>query len=85
MIRPNNTSFRAGLVLLCLMALGACSTTESGHTGTNIVVGTAIGAVTGTAATVLTGGCIPCGAAIGGASGAGAGYIYDWANRVPGR
>jgi osmotically inducible lipoprotein OsmB len=80
-----NTSIRAGLAALCLMTLGACSTAESGHTENNIIIGTAVGATTGTVATVVTGGCIPCGAAIGGASGAGAGYVYDWLNRQPGR
>ena len=39
--------------------------------------GGAIGAVVGTVGTVITGGCIPCGTAIGGAVGVGAGYLID--------
>ena len=31
----------------------------------------------GAAAGAVTGGCVSCGAVIGGAAGAGAGYIYD--------
>jgi osmotically inducible lipoprotein OsmB len=41
------------------------------------VSGGAIGAGTGAAVSVLTGGCVACGAAVGGAVGAAGGYVYD--------
>ncbi|HVY13261.1 MAG TPA: hypothetical protein VHB73_06840 [Alphaproteobacteria bacterium] len=59
---------------LCLM-LGACS--DLNTTQQRVLSGGAIGAGVGTAATLVTGGCVACGAAIGGAVGAGAGYVYD--------
>ena len=64
---------RSGAVALCVLALTACS----GLTPTQqrTVTGGAIGATVGTVGTVMTGGCIACGAAIGGAVGAGAGYV----------
>lgn len=74
---------RAGMLAVCLLTLMGCDTL--GHTGSRIVGGSAIGAATGAVATVLTGGCIPCGAAIGAGAGAGAGYVFDRANRVAGR
>ena len=36
-----------------------------------------MGAGVGVVGTVLTGGCVYCGALIGGAVGAGGGYLYD--------
>ncbi|MFN7113318.1 MAG: hypothetical protein ACK4PK_03060 [Alphaproteobacteria bacterium] len=39
--------------------------------------GAGIGAGVGVVGTAVTGGCISCGAVIGGAAGAGAGYLYD--------
>jgi len=42
-----------------------------------ILSGGAIGAASGTAITVITGGCVACGAAVGGAVGAGVGYVVD--------
>lgn len=69
--------------VMCLLSLGGCSTFSTA--GERITVGTAVGATTGTVATVMTGGCIPCGAAIGAGAGAGAGYIYHFFNRQRGR
>lgn len=59
----------------CILLLSACS----GMTNTQqrTLSGAAIGAGVGTAGTAMTGGCVSCGAAIGAAAGAGAGYIYD--------
>jgi osmotically inducible lipoprotein OsmB len=57
------------------VALAGCSgmsTTEQ-----RVLSGGAIGAGVGVGATVLTGGCVACGAVIGGAAGAAGGYIYD--------
>lgn len=39
--------------------------------------GAGIGAGVGVVGTAMTGGCISCGAVIGGAVGAGSGYLYD--------
>ena len=60
---------------LLLPLLAGCSNLN--HTEQRVLSGAAIGAGTGAAATVLTGGCIGCGAAIGGAVGAGSGYVID--------
>jgi len=78
-----NKRFPGVLAILCLLALGACQSTSLA--GERIAVGTAVGATAGTVATVATGGCIPCGAAIGAGAGAGAGYVYHFFNRTPGR
>ena len=77
-----NTLLRVCAVL-GLLSLGACSGMST--SGQRILVGTAIGAAAGTAATVATAGCVPCGIAIGAGAGAGAGYIYHFFNRTPGR
>ena len=39
--------------------------------------GGAIGVASGTAITVITGGCVACGTAVGGAMGAGVGYVVN--------
>lgn len=62
-------------VMTCLLGLGACSDLNS--TEQRVLSGGAIGAVAGTVGTVIMGGCIPCGTAIGGAIGAGSGYLID--------
>lgn len=62
-------------VLLLALATAACS--GMNHTQQRVLSGAAIGAGVGAVGTALTGGCVPCGAAIGGAVGAGAGYVYD--------
>jgi osmotically inducible lipoprotein OsmB len=64
---------RPALILVGMMALTACS--GMSDTQQRTVSGGAIGATVGTVGTVMTGGCLPCGAAIGGAVGAGAGYV----------
>lgn len=61
--------------VLLLVMLSACS--DMNRTEQRVLSGGAIGAGTGAAVTVLTGGCVACGAAIGGAAGAAGGYIYD--------
>lgn len=63
----------AGIIgALALAGCSGMSTTEQ-----RVVTGGAIGAGVGVGATVLTGGCVACGAVIGGAAGAAGGYIYD--------
>jgi len=61
--------------VLGLIALTSCSgmNDTQQRTLTGASAGTAIGAV----GTVMTGGCVACGAAIGGAVGAAGGYVYD--------
>ncbi len=62
------------LVVLLAM-LSGCA--DMNHTEQRVVSGGAAGAAVGAVGTVLTGGCVACGAAIGGAVGAGAGYVID--------
>jgi osmotically inducible lipoprotein OsmB len=63
------------LAILCLVGLASCSgmNDTQQRTLSGGAAGTAIGAV----GTVMTGGCVACGAAIGGAVGAAGGYVYD--------
>lgn len=63
------------LVLGGGLMLGGCS--NMSNTQQRVLSGGAIGAGVGAIGTVLTGGCVSCGAAIGGAVGAGAGYLFD--------
>lgn len=57
------------------LALGGCTNMNS--TEQRTLSGGAIGATVGTIGTAITGGCVACGAALGGAVGAAGGYIYD--------
>jgi osmotically inducible lipoprotein OsmB len=66
---------RAGLLLAALLALTACDNLDQQQQ--RMLTGGAAGAAVGTVGTVMTGGCVPCGAAIGGAVGVGAGYVVD--------
>ncbi len=70
----------AGLLILSLAACSNMSETQQ-----RTLSGAGIGAGVGTAGTVLTGGCVSCGAAVGAAVGAGAGYIYDQNEKKNGR
>ena len=63
------------VVLAGAVTLGACENMNS--TQQRTLSGGAIGAAAGAAGTVITGGCVSCGAALGGAVGAGAGYLSD--------
>jgi len=74
-MKTATSSLRLGAVLVGLLALTACDNMSS--TEQRMVSGGAAGAVVGTVGTVVTGGCIPCGAAIGGVVGTGAGYVID--------
>jgi len=65
-----------GLAALCLLSLNACSNLSTMQQRT--LTGGAIGATAGAIGIAITGGCVACGAAIGGAVGAGAGYLYDY-------
>lgn len=63
------------VALVALLATTACSNMST--TQQRTVSGGAMGAGVGVVGTALTGGCIYCGALIGGAVGAGGGYLYD--------
>lgn len=63
------------LALLGAIGLGACS--NMNDTQQRTLTGGAGGAVAGTVIGAAAGGCIWCGTLVGGAIGAGAGYIYD--------
>jgi len=71
------------IAVICVTMLGGCETMS--RTGENMLTGGVIGAGAGAAVTALTGGCIPCGAAIGGGAGLGGGYVYTRLTRRPGR
>lgn len=66
---------RAAALAVLLVGLAACSNLS--ETQQRVVTGGAIGTAVGAAGTVMTGGCVACGAAIGGAVGAGTGYVID--------
>jgi len=69
------TYARTAVIAVGLLGLASCS--GMNDTQQRMVSGGATGAVVGTVGTVLTGGCIPCGTAIGGAVGVAGGYIVD--------
>jgi len=63
------------IALFGLIALTSCSGMDD--TQQRTLSGGAAGAAIGAVGTVMTGGCVACGAAIGGAVGAAGGYVYD--------
>ena len=62
-----------------LLAMTGCANMDSQEQ--RMVSGGAAGAAIGAVGTVMTGGCVACGAAIGGAVGTGAGYVMDKMNK----
>ena len=68
-------NFSRTITAIALLSVAGCSNMNS--TEQRTLSGGAAGAAIGAAGTVLTGGCVACGAAIGGAVGAGAGYVID--------
>lgn len=66
-------------VVACLLMLSGCS--GMSQTQQRTLSGAGIGAGVGVVGTAVTGGCISCGAAIGAGVGAGAGYLYDKAQK----
>ena len=71
-------------ILTAMIVAGALSTTSCTNMTQKeqrVVSGAAIGAGVGTVGTAMTGGCVSCGAAIGTAVGAGAGYVVDEMNK----
>ncbi len=73
MLMNLTTKTLAALVLVA--GLGACSNMSATEQST--LSGGAIGAAAGAAGTAVTGGCVGCGAALGGAVGAGAGFLVE--------
>ena len=69
------SSFAKIAGILSLLALTSCA--GMNDTQQRTLSGGAAGTVIGAAGTVMTGGCVACGAAIGGAVGAAGGYVYD--------
>ena len=65
---------------LALLGTAACSNMD--QTQERMLSGAAIGTGVGVVGTALTGGCIWCGAVIGGAVGTGAGYLLDQADKA---
>lgn len=63
------------LVLAGALVLGGCENMD--RQTQRMLSGGAIGAATGATVTVITGGCVACGAAIGGAVGTGVGYVVN--------
>ena len=58
-----------------VLVLGGCSNLSD--TQQRVLTCTGVGVASGAVITAITGGCIECGAAIGGAVGAAAGYVVD--------
>ncbi len=72
--------FRVSLVLICLVSLAGCNSLT--HTQERTLTGGAVGVAAGTVGTIVLGGCVACGAAIGGAVGAGTAYAIEKANEA---
>jgi osmotically inducible lipoprotein OsmB len=70
-----SSATRAGVIALALLNLAGCNNMDEMQQ--RMVSGGAIGVTVGAVGTVLTGGCVACGAAIGGAVGTAGGYIVD--------
>jgi osmotically inducible lipoprotein OsmB len=68
---------RRVLVPLLALTIATAGCSNMSNTQQRTLSGGAIGAASGAVITAVTGGCVWCGAAIGGAVGAGAGYVYD--------
>ena len=67
-----NSVMVAGVVVLLLSGCSNLSDSQQ-----RVLTGTGVGVASGAVITVITGGCVECGAAIGGAVGAAAGYVVD--------
>ena len=61
--------------VVAVLLLGGCSNLSDSQQ--RVLTGTGVGVASGAVITAITGGCIECGAAIGGAVGAAAGYVTD--------
>jgi osmotically inducible lipoprotein OsmB len=70
-----NSFTRAAAVTLTVLCLSGCSNMD--ETQQRMVSGGAIGVAVGAVGTVVTGGCVACGMAIGGAVGTATGYVVE--------
>jgi osmotically inducible lipoprotein OsmB len=68
---------RRALVPLLALTIATAGCSNMNNTQQRTLSGGAMGAAGGAVITAVTGGCVWCGAVIGGAVGAGAGYVYD--------
>lgn len=69
------------LTAVCALAVSLTACDGMNSTQQRTLSGAGIGAGVGAVGTAVTGGCVTCGAAVGGAVGAGAGYLYDKSER----
>jgi len=67
--------FHAAVAAVCLLALSGCA--QMTDQEERMLTGGVGGTIIGTVAVAITGGCIPCGAVIGGAVGTAGGYVVD--------
>jgi len=72
----NKNTLNKAAIILSVLALTACSdlTAREQRMLTGAAAGTTVGAI----GTVMMGGCVACGAAVGGVVGTGAGYLVDY-------
>jgi hypothetical protein len=75
MIKSMIGAVRTGALIAGVLTLSACA--DLNHTQQRMLSGAAIGTGVGVVGTVMTGGCVSCGAVIGGVAGAGVGYLHD--------
>ncbi|MEI6557833.1 MAG: hypothetical protein WCO00_05445 [Rhodospirillaceae bacterium] len=61
--------------VVAVLALGGCA--DLSDSQQRVLTGAGVGVASGAVITAITGGCIECGAAIGGAVGAATGYVVD--------
>lgn len=66
---------KTATIIVVAGALGLSACSGLNNRDQKMLSGGAIGAGVGAVGTVITGGCVTCGAVIGGAVGTGAGYI----------
>lgn len=74
-MKSPSTLITRSLTIAGLLLIAGCSNMST--TQQRTLSGAGIGAGVGAVGTVMTGGCVTCGAAVGAAVGAGAGYVYD--------
>jgi hypothetical protein len=66
------------VLIIGLLAMTGCANMDSQEQ--SMLSGAAAGTAVGAISTVMLGGCVACGAAIGGVVGTGAGYLIDQVN-----
>ncbi|MDX2028840.1 MAG: hypothetical protein SFW62_09435 [Alphaproteobacteria bacterium] len=71
------TFLRTGTALAAVALLSLASCSNMTDSQQKMVSGGLAGTAAGAIGTVVTGGCVACGAAIGGVIGVGAGYLLD--------